>query len=175
MELGKYLEERVANWDGLSRWEKSELGKDLRRAGLSYGEVMALIPVKKSTLATWCRKVRLTDEQYQAIKTRTGSQEGIPRDTNRKRRQEIELIQREARERARDLGCDPLFTAGVALYWGEGSKTSRRLEMAHSEPEALRFFMRWTRVFLHPDAAFAACLNLHAEQRRTCRSDILVH
>ena len=50
---------------------------------------------------------------------------------------------------------------GVALYWAEGCKTNRRLELAHSEPEALRLFMRWTRRFLNPHATFAAALNLH--------------
>ena len=52
MEVGAGLQETIARWETLSRWERSELGKDLRRLGLSYGEVMGLIPVKKSTLAT---------------------------------------------------------------------------------------------------------------------------
>ena len=63
MELGSEFRSRIEGWDRLSRWERSELGKDLRRLGLSYGEIMDLIPVKKSTLATWCRDVRLTEEQ----------------------------------------------------------------------------------------------------------------
>ena len=66
MELGSEFRARIEEWDRLSRWERSELGKDLRRLGLSYGEIMDLIPVKKSTLATWCRDVRLTEEQYKA-------------------------------------------------------------------------------------------------------------
>ncbi len=70
MDLGSEFRSRIEGWDGLSRWERSELGKDLRRLGLSYGEIMDLIPVKKSTLATWCRDVRLTEEQWAAIKSR---------------------------------------------------------------------------------------------------------
>ena len=61
MELGSEFRARIDSWDGLSRWERSEVGKDLRRLGLSYGEIMDLIPVKKSTLATWCREVKLTE------------------------------------------------------------------------------------------------------------------
>ena len=52
MTVGAAFRERIDSWDTLSRWERSELGKDLRRLGLSYGEIMDLIPVKKSTLAT---------------------------------------------------------------------------------------------------------------------------
>jgi len=90
MELEAEVLERVGTWKSLSRWEKSELGKDLRRQGLSYGEIMDLIDVKKSTLATWCRKVKLTTEQIAAIKRRRAQEPGIPVDTQWKRRLEIE-------------------------------------------------------------------------------------
>ncbi|MGH8952560.1 MAG: hypothetical protein ACRDX9_14175, partial [Acidimicrobiia bacterium] len=70
MEVGTEFRDRIDSWDKLSRWERSELGKDLRRLGLSYGEVMDLIPVKKSTLATWCREVKLSEEQVEALRAR---------------------------------------------------------------------------------------------------------
>ena len=70
MEVGNEFQGRIDSWDGLSRWERSELGKDLRRLGLSYGEIMDLIQVKKSTMATWCSEVKLTVEQYAAMKER---------------------------------------------------------------------------------------------------------
>jgi hypothetical protein len=163
MAVGIEFQQRIAAWENLSRWERSELGKDLRRVGLSYGEVMELIPVKKSTLATWCREVELTDEQIEALKLRRPALPGVPRNTQRKRHREIELIEARARLESMHLQAHPFWMAGVALYWGEGSKTSRRLEMAHSESEALRFFMQWTRTFHDPNAAFAAALNLHAD------------
>jgi hypothetical protein len=95
MRLEEGTLERVRNWEGLSRWERSELGRDLRRLGLSYGEIMDLIPVKKSTLATWCREVRLTAGQLQDIRIRRTPQAGMnlrgePYTTQRPRRREIE-------------------------------------------------------------------------------------
>ncbi|MEX0865352.1 MAG: hypothetical protein WD269_10835 [Acidimicrobiia bacterium] len=163
MELEAVLLERVETWERLSRWEKSELGKDLRRTGLSYGEIMGMIPVKKSTLATWCREVRLADEQYVAIRVRTGSREGIPRDTNRKRRAEIEMIKAQASLEAIHLQDDPLWTAGVALYWGEGFKTQSTLGMANADPHALRLFMSWADAYVPPATGYRARLNLHAD------------
>ena len=132
MELeGKFLE-RVGEWESMSRWERSELGRDLRRLGLSYSEVMELIPAKKSTLATWCGDVRRSDEQIEAlIKRRPSTRRGIPRDTQRKRHREIELIRTQSDLEAEHLIDDPLWTAGLAPYWGEGSKTSRRSELTH--------------------------------------------
>jgi len=137
------------------------LGKDLRRLGLSYGEVMDLIPVKKSTLATWCRDVKLTEEQVEALRLRRPPLPGIPRNTQRKRHRETEMIQTQASLEAIHLQDDPFWAMGVALYWAEGCKTNRRLGMAHSEPEALRLFMSWIHRYLDPSATFAAALNLH--------------
>jgi hypothetical protein len=161
MEVGTDFQVRIAAWETLSRWERSELGKDLRRLGLSYGEIMDLIPVRKSTLATWCRDVRLTEEQYTGIKKRTGSQEGIPRDTNRRRRAEIEQIRRDAVARVPELISDPLWLAGVVLYWAEGAKTRNQLRMANADPRALRLFVSWILRYVDPNASFSLHLHLH--------------
>ncbi len=78
MELEVTVLERMRTYEALSRWEKSELGRELRRLGLSYGEIMELIPVKKSTLATWCREVNLPEQQIAALKKRRAPEPGIP-------------------------------------------------------------------------------------------------
>lgn len=162
MELEATLLERVRNWDNMSRWERSELGRDLRRQGLAYSEIMELIPVKKGTLAGWCSDIRLTEDQIAAIKIRRPStKRGVPRNTQWKRLQMIELIKSQAKSEAIHLQDDPFWCSGVVMYWAEGSKTGRRLEMAHSEPEALRLYMEWIRRYHNPDATFAGALNLH--------------
>ncbi len=161
MELeGKFLE-RVREWKSMSRWERSELGRDLRRLGLSYGEIMELVPVKKSTLATWCRDVRLTEEQIAAIKERRAPEPGIPRNTNRKRLEEIEQLRAIARDEVQLLIQDPLWVAGLVLYWAEGSKGRNRLSMANTDPRALRLFVRWIRTYVEPSARFSLALHLH--------------
>ncbi len=161
MELEEALLERVGTSQSLSRWEKSELGKDLRRHGLSYGEIMELIPVKKSTLATWCREVRLSTEQIEAIKKRRAQIPGIPRDTNWRRREEIAVIRKIAREQVPELIKNPEWVAGVVLYWAEGSKTRNFVNMANTDPRALRLFVRWVRTFIDPTARFSLQLHLH--------------
>jgi len=161
MELEAVLLERVREYESLSRWERSELGRDLRRTGLSYGEIMELIYVKKSTLATWCREVRLSDEQIEAIKARTGSRIGVPVDTNRKRREEVEILRSMARDEAETLIHDPLWVAGLILYWGEGTKGRNRLSVANTDPRALRLFVKWVRTFIDPQARFTLAMHLH--------------
>ena len=161
MELGTEIRNRIGHWDSLSRWERSEVGRDLRRLGMSYGEIMSLIDVKKSTLATWCRDVEITENQILGIKERTGSVAGIPRDTNRRRREEITLIRQIAREQMPELVLDSLWVAGLVMYWAEGAKTRNYVSMANADPRVLRLFITWVRTFLNPNAMFTLHLHLH--------------
>ena len=72
----------AAGWEDLTRWERAELGRALRRLGWTYGEIREEIPVPKGTLSYWCPEIRLAEEQVEAIKARTsGSRRGVPVDT----------------------------------------------------------------------------------------------
>jgi len=160
MELQGETLARIERYESLSRREKSELGRGLRRLGHSYGEIMDLIPVKKSTLATWCRDIELTEEQTAAITARSRETAKVP-DTQRRRRAEVVEIRRMARSRFEDLRNDPVWVAGTVLYWGEGGKTRNDLKLANSDPRALRLFVHWTRKYLNPEADFSIQLHLH--------------
>jgi hypothetical protein len=161
MEIPSSLTARVAEWDRLSRWERSEVGRDLRRLGLSYGEIREQIDVKKSTLATWCRDIALTENQKQEILARTGSRASLPVDTNWRRRLEVEAIRQEASHEAEFLLSDPRWVAGVVLYWCEGAKTRNHLAVANSDPAALRLFVAWIRRYVNEGAEFVLRLHLH--------------
>ncbi len=91
---------------------------------------MDLLPVAKGTLAGWCKEIRLTEEQIEAIKARRppGIRSGIPVDTQRKRRAEIEAIRNRAALEAKEMLHDSFWTAGVVMYWAEGTKARPRLE-----------------------------------------------
>jgi hypothetical protein len=157
------LLDRASEWDELHRWERSELGKALRRLGLTYGEIRELIPVPKGTLSYWCRVIRLSEEQLEAIKARTGPgvRMGVPVDTQWRRREEIERIREEARHFAQVHIDDAFFVGGVVLYWAEGSKTPNDFSISNSDPAALRTFVAWVRRYLTRDAAFVLSMHLH--------------
>ena len=158
------LLDRAGEWDDLHRWERSELGKDLCRLGLTYCEIRDLIPVPKGTLSYWCRDIRLSEAQIGEIRARTGpaSRRGVPVNTQWKRREEVTRMRAEAQDFASNHLDDPFFVAGVALYWGEGSKTHTDLALANSDPRALRLFITWVRSFHTPNADFVLKINLHA-------------
>jgi len=163
MEIPNALRQESDRFSSLGGWDRAELGRALRRLGLSYGEIMELIPVPKGTLAGWCREVWLSKSQAAAIKQRTGSQLGVPRDTQRKRRVEVKRIRQDARVFALHHLDDAFWVAGTVLYWAEGSKTTRRLELSNADPRALRLFMSWTERYLSAQPSFVAALNLHAD------------
>ena len=150
-------------WNELHRWERRQLAMALRSLGMSYGEIRALIPVPWGTLSNWVRQVPRTPDQVESIRRRTGpeSQRGIPRDTHRRRREEIARIRRQARTFAEQHISDAFFVAGVTLYWGEGSKTRNYLDLTNADPATLRLFIRWVRRFLDPDARFTLAMHLH--------------
>lgn len=160
-DLPEGLASQAQSWDALSRWERSELGRSLRRLGWAYGEIRDVIPVPKSTLSYWCRDIALDAGQIAAIKARTGSLLGVPRDTQRKRRAQVEQIRVAACAEVPRLLDDPFWVAGTTLYWGEGAKTKSMLAMANTDPRVLRVFVRWVRRFHDPDAAFVLSLHLH--------------
>jgi hypothetical protein len=161
MDTPPEVAKQAANWPHLTRWERAELGRRLRREGWTYGEIMDVLPVGKGTLSGWCREIRLSDKQIEAIKARVPSQKGVPKDTNWKRRLEIEQIRADARTSFRSLRSDPKWVAGVTMYWAEGAKTSPRLGMANTDARALRLFICWVRRYLDPNAEFVLALHLH--------------
>jgi len=162
-EVPQELLDRAADWDELHRWERSELGKALRRLGLTYGEIREMIPVPKNTLSYWCRDIELDAGQIAAVRERTGasSRTGIPVDTQWRRRREIRKIEESARQEARSLVEDPVWLAGVMLYWAEGGKTKRNLEMANTDSDILRIFIAWVRCHLETGSEFVLSLHLH--------------
>lgn len=109
------LLDRIERWAALSRWERAEVGRALRRPGWSYGEIRAVIDVPEATLAGWCRDITLRPEQIAAIERRADTRRGVPRDTQRKRRLKIARIEADAREFAAAHLHDPLFAAGTTL------------------------------------------------------------
>ncbi len=77
---------------------------------------------------------------------------------NRKRRFEY---QEEGRERARDGNA--LHEAGCMLYWAEGAKARGSVGFANSDPQMVRFFIRFLReCFRLPDSKFRLNVNVYS-------------
>lgn len=137
---------------------------ELRRAGMSYKNISHELGIATSTLAGWFKN----EPWSQEIKARLSVQVSW---ANPKA---LELLVKANRERWKikheeyrnaavkefeKYKKDPLFLAGIMLYWGEGEKQpkSSQVRLANSEPEMLKiFYLFLTKVLkIHPDKIFA--------------------
>jgi hypothetical protein len=64
---------------------------------------------------------------------------------------------------------EPLFTLGVGLYWGEGSKEtvgrSPVLSLCNTDPTLLRTWLRWCRTYA-PELALSFLVQIHPNVRK---------
>ncbi|KKS25202.1 MAG: hypothetical protein UU85_C0005G0012 [Candidatus Wolfebacteria bacterium GW2011_GWA2_42_10] len=120
-----------------------------RRQGLSYSEIMAQVPVAKSTLALWLQSVGLSKKQKQRLTEKKLA--SARRGALRKKQDRIfrsDTIKNLARMEIGKLTHREAWLIGAALYWAEGSKEKEwspgsRTQFGNSDPKMIRFFLFW--------------------------------
>ncbi len=130
--------------------EVRERARELRRAGLTYPEIVAELghTVAQGTLSSWVSDIELTAEQRARIKQLEieGSARGRPSAVRWNREQKRKRIQ-EAKDRATPIAKrlsqdrDALMLMASALYIGEGRKTEDQFAFCNSDPQVIRTWM----------------------------------
>lgn len=122
----------------------------LRKRKKSYNEIQRLLGVPKSTLSGW-----LKNQQYSVAITKEltvrAQQQAIRKlrlmaEANRKKWKGIHRAYRQsARNDFLHLAQSHLFTAGVALYWGEGDKQAKNgiVRVSNTDSSLLQVFIRF--------------------------------
>ncbi len=141
---------------------------DLRRQGHSYGEILRQFPdLSRGTLSKWCNTLQLTRAELKLLESRIGANRDRSRlfaaKTNHKKRLDREaLISLESNEEFEKYRQDPFFVFGVALYWAEGAKTSRRFQFINSDPYIMQLMVKWIEKYLKIDKKdFSVRLYIH--------------
>jgi transposase-like protein len=132
--------------------EAREQARSLRHQGYSIKQICQQLGVAKSSVSLWVRDIPLTEAQLADLKQRhpifhgqyAGSQAIAA-----KHRALREQYQQEGRIKARE--GDLLHQAGCMLYWGEGAKARNMLTLCNSDPDMIRFYMRFVRHTFTPD------------------------
>lgn len=119
----------------------------MRKAGKSYKEIRRELRIPLSTLSEWFS----SQEWSKAIAERLRKEVQIAStariiELDKIRGAHLKRVYEEAREEAREeletLKYNPMFIAGVMLYWGEGNKASRHnLMLSNSEPALIKFYV----------------------------------
>jgi hypothetical protein len=142
-----------------------------RRDGRSVKEIARILGVSRSSVSLWVRDIELTPAQHAALLDRNpayngqrnGSAENARRGRIRRRR-----FQQRGRMAARR--CNPGYVAGCMLYWAEGARARNALRFTNSDPEMIRFFVRFVREAfgVRPEKITVTC-NLFADHEERQR------
>lgn len=144
--------------------KNKEKAIELRRSGKSYKAIHKEIGIPLGTLSGWFKN----EEWSMEIRDRLGREASLafPEKlkrivaANKKRWTDThEAYRQEAVKEFSKLKDDPLFLAGIMLYWGEGEKQqkSSQVRLSNSEPEMLKiFYLFLIKVIkIHPDKIFS--------------------
>jgi DNA-binding transcriptional ArsR family regulator len=139
---------------------------ELRKTGLSYGEIAKKLGVSKSTLSYWLKDVELTDKQRKKLYTNNILilTKG-PQSQKERRKREVDKIIKEAEKEIEfPLSKETFRLFGAALYWAEGKK-SGSFEITNSDPNLIIFIVKWFKeVFEVAPNKLTACLNIYPQQ-----------
>ncbi|MFZ2188291.1 MAG: hypothetical protein WAV73_01880 [Candidatus Moraniibacteriota bacterium] len=149
--------------------------RGLRKKGYSIKDIAKELEVSKSSVSVWCSDIILSVAQIKKLHVKMvrggyeGRMKGALSQKNRKL-QKIEQYIEKGRKEIVALKKRELLIAGLALYWGEGSKRDPRVRFYNSDQLIVKFAMRWFREALHiPNERFAmhvAINEIHKERLR---------
>jgi hypothetical protein len=115
--------------------------------------------VSVSSVSLWVRDIELTAEQRAALRNKVSGGWSANAVAGRNRRL---ASQEYGRALVRD--ADPMFVAGIMLFWAEGAKARNEAAIVNSDPELVRFFVSFLRRFYGvPDERFRVACNLFAD------------
>ena len=122
------------------RFEEKQRARELRGQGWCYNDILKEVGVSKSTLSLWLRDITLTGEQIAGIQNRqVAGREKFIKNARLRRDARWARYYREAEEEYELLSQDTQFMFGLALYIGEGSKTSGNLLcLTNCDPRVIR-------------------------------------
>lgn len=151
----------------VGKLEEKMRAQELRRQGLSYGEILLQINVSKDTISRWCRDIELTDVQKKRLSENKifGQRKGSLVAADNKRQARIlrtQTIFKEAKKELGSLSKRDRFIAGLMLYAGEGDKADGRGGFANSDPKLIKFMINWFKEICHlPMSKFRGAIWIH--------------
>lgn len=141
--------------------------QELRKQGLSYGEIRQKVDVSKDTLSRWCKDIILSENQKRRlIQNRSfGQKKGSIIAADNKRQARIlktQIIFKEAKEEIGNVSKRDQFIAGIMLYAGEGIKGDGNSGFANSDPNLILFMMNWFKETCNiPTSKFRGAIWIH--------------
>lgn len=125
-------------------------------------------------MSLWLRDIRLTPKQEEKlyVESRQKNAYRLAKHNQQKRIERTERTLAEAKKETPLLMNNPLFLAGLMLYWAEGDKSEDRevVKFSNSDPAMITLMMQWFRNICNiPENKFRIAIHIHALH---CRKNI---
>jgi hypothetical protein len=136
----------------------------MRAEGMSYSQIKGALGVSKSSLSLWLREYPLSAERVSELRAKSPQRIERFRNTmSAKREAVLDCIYEEAGKAIGQLSDRDIFIAGLFLYWGEGDKKGDTFSVSNTDPNVIRFFMKWARALGVPEHKFSVVLHLYID------------
>lgn len=124
------------------------LARELRRQGMGIKTIAHKLNISSSTASLWCRDIELTLVQIQELEKHSkdpyyGRRLSYVKKQQSDRLQKTQRLRTEGIKEVKNLSRKSLFFSGISLYWAEGFKKDNQVGFANSDPDMIRFFIRW--------------------------------
>lgn len=119
----------------------------LRKEGKSYAEISAVLGIPKATLSKWFSKESWSKGVRQSLirdgKLAVASRiQSLNRVRDQRLSESYEMAKKEAKEELPKLMYDPLFVAGLVLYWSGGDRTSKhQVRFSSADMDKIKTFI----------------------------------
>lgn len=161
-----------------------EIATDMRRKGKSYNEIRSALKIPKATLSDWFSKIDWSNDIAKKLGAAVQKQHTVRLiELDKIRGAHLKRIYEEARGEAKndliELRYNPLFIAGLMLYWGEGDKSTVRngVRLANTDPQLIKLYVSFltracripivrikAHVLVYPDLDETRCIQYWAEK-----------
>ncbi len=137
--------------------------RKLRKRGISVKKIANYLKVSKSSASYWTRDIILSVEQLEKLRRSMlkGAALGRFRGSQiqkQRRLKRIESSRLEGIKLLSKLKQREFLIAGLALYWGEGSKKSQEVEFCNSDPKMIQFLILWLQKCFNIPASDIKCI-----------------
>lgn len=136
----------------------------LRRKGLSYKKIETELGIARSTLSDWFSHEDWSQVLRQHLVKTTGTV--VSRFQRQRWETWRERFRQEARIEFNTLKKNPLFIAGIMLYWGEGDSrvSNGMVRLVNTDPRMIALYCSFLRNVIHvPENKIKASLVLYPD------------
>jgi hypothetical protein len=125
--------------------KEKNMAIELRKKGLSLGNIARQLKVSKGSVSVWTKNVKLTKEQKSRLKE-DNKCFGNTYSSDHFRQKRLEY-QKEGEIILNKFGYE--FLCGCVMYWAEGTKNKSSVSIINSDPYILKYFVEFLKKFFN--------------------------